>query len=231
MELYATMPSLINHSKIPKQDLNTVQDCINQLKNLDVANTPLDTIKYILNKAFIGHILSLYVVPIEMCCYRAIRYSKKPVEISFLSYPPISITKAGRANRDNMPIFYAASQPIGALCEVNPKAGDKFVISKWQVKKAFQCQAMYDFFDIRERFHGNIKTTNELNNFIREYFSVQSKQSQNFSYNITIAMAEIMLSSDKIGGLIYPPANNLSKNTDLRFDNYEIGRASCRKRV
>jgi hypothetical protein len=68
--------------------------------------------------------------------YRARKMDARPNNLSEITYPPANITKCGRVNREQKPLFYGTLGSFGpCLMECGGEPGDHFVIGKWELRR------------------------------------------------------------------------------------------------
>ncbi|MBK9719766.1 MAG: RES family NAD+ phosphorylase [Saprospiraceae bacterium] len=130
----------------------------------------------------------------------------------------------GRANRKGQSMTYIAQDGRTALFELNPKKNDFVTVCHLTLKKGQSLNLIYlytlkkleslsfekHFKERDERLlsygftkHGikNIDTIHDL--LSQEFMKIDNSHPEN-AYTISVAISEIMLSYDKIDGIIYP---------------------------
>lgn len=104
-----------------------------------------------------GYTQTSPILPARQPLYRGIIYKEKPKNIHQLSYPPAKITKLGRANFANQPMFYASGDPRTTFFEIGAKIGDFVALSMWRTaEELLLCQIGY-MNEVFETLHSNRK--------------------------------------------------------------------------
>jgi len=172
----------------------------------------------------------------EVVFYRAIKYTAPPESLKQLSYPPSEITKLGRANFNNQPVFYCSGNPKAVFSELDVNSGDLVVLSKWKLKK----DAVFSLLGYSDE---NFETLNASRNCPRLITSVQNVNSSNSNkkihkffidsfvsnnYNLSASIASFFLPKNIESGLIYPAiavkanAENCALNTAMADRNLQF---------
>jgi hypothetical protein len=82
---------------------------IDDLRSLNLHDFDIDTLKEKLSGLFKGYAIKAMVFEPGMPVFRGNIYDFKPLNRSFLTYPPKDkITKPQRANREHNPMFYCS---------------------------------------------------------------------------------------------------------------------------
>lgn len=192
---------------------------ISEIENLDLRNTSIDEINELLSLLFTGYKITtpLFEPGIEL--FRGIKYTEKPTNISYLTYPPKKFAKINRASRENESVFYAATTRDIPFFELNVRPGDFLVISKWiTTKKIFLNNVGYteeNFANLDSNRENQTWNNNQnekgieeentiIQNFLAKTFSQIITNSNTDLYKLTIAIAEKHFFSDMFHGLLYP---------------------------
>ena len=108
---------------------------IAEIENLDLQSVSIDQIKELLNPLFERYSISTLGYHSDLFLYRGIKYSERPENISYLTFPPKHLAKCNRASREGEQIFYASGMREVPFFELDIQNGDKLVLSKWKTTK------------------------------------------------------------------------------------------------
>jgi hypothetical protein len=201
---------------------------INEFKNLDILTTSIEDYKTSLMEIMKGYRCWTFYLG-DQYFYRA-RINKKDklfTNVSELYYPkPEDIKTQGRMNRVGVPLFYLAASHQTALLEVRPKKGDILTIIRYKLKNTDDRLHLMELGVAETQFQHNLeKTYNiventmlrnkfknkeamEINLMIRSFIASELMkiipQREEYRYNKTIAIYEILTKSDEIDGVLYP---------------------------
>lgn len=100
-----------------------------QLKRKDI-----DTLKRFLRCKLGGYKVALSNINTENLLYRGVRWKQRPSKINDVSYPPADrVTRLGRVNRVERPVFYCSCGAPAVFYELRAKQGDLIALSEWEV--------------------------------------------------------------------------------------------------
>jgi RES domain-containing protein len=144
------------------------------------------------------------------------RYSEREV-----GAPPVSKTKAGRANQAKQPVLYLANSKSTALAEVRPWKGAAVAVAEMQVKRRLLLVDLSHIHRIRSPFFIDLlKWKLDLANLLYRLGQDMSwpvlPHEQEILYKPTQLLA-LMIQSAGYDGCIYPSAMGSGKNYVL-FD-------------
>ena len=152
-------------------------------------------------------------------------------EIKFLKYPPAEkVSKHGRANLIGQSIFYSTSNPITALKEMKPSAGDMITTSIWKQKEDgyyLKISPIFKITTLNGVFHNEMslrfkmayekalkqheKDTadqiDELLQFVADCFAKNVEYGNNYDYTLSAYFANKILyqfEGGSIDALVYP---------------------------
>jgi hypothetical protein len=162
-------------------------------------------------------------------------------QVTELWYPPADkILRYGRLNNIGSSLFYSADTEDTALYEMRPQVGDLYTILRCRLKDPgiiphvmelgiAERSSQYDHplrHSILEntvagreflRDEGNIKSNLAIRTFLAKEFTRIVEPGNEFEYKITIALAEILMDSDRIDGVCYPSiATKTGSNLTLK---------------
>ncbi len=197
-----------------------IKSRISEIDNLNLLESDIDNIKELLKLLFTGYALSTPFFDPGLILFRGIKYSDKPLNISFLSYRKVGAAQ-GRANRKNEPLFYCATMREIPFFELDAKPGDKLVISKWKTTKPLPVNNIGYTEEVFNELNSNRENqkwnkneklhqevVNEENiivqNFLASRFSQLVPKDNTELYKLTIAIAEKHYVADIFQGLLYP---------------------------
>lgn len=148
--------------------------------------------------------------------YRATsHHSSVPKRIEDVWFPPAErVTRFGRANRPGQPLFYCCSDPDGAFRELDVTVGQYVVLTTWRcVEAVIVHDAGYSQSVFRRAGTSRDVPVQDLEDrlrlssegrAVREFLAMAFTDPTATHYRITAAIAELLMSSDQIGGIIYP---------------------------
>lgn len=150
--------------------------------------------------------------------YRGVVYKDKPMQKSYLSYPPKElVTNFQRCNGPCSPMFYCSVDPSAIYFELGVKPGDKVYISKWSVVK--------EFFINRIAAVGELEIDNAVRDTVLTFFETKFSQpiheTYSSQYKVTAAITEKMTTGkingdDRLlGALSYPSVAHPGRSENL----------------
>ncbi len=210
----------ISEIKARISEIESLNLLSSEIESLNLLSSEIDAIKELLKLLFTGYALSTPIFDSGLILYRGIVYSDKPTNVSFLSYRKIG-AKQNRASRENEPLFYSSTMRQIPFFELNVKAGDKLVISKWRTTKKLLVNNIGYTKEVFEKLNSNRenqkwnKEKSEhqeiskeeniiIQNFLSKCFSQNVPKDKTETYKLTIAIAEKHYISDLFEGLLYP---------------------------
>lgn len=166
-----------------------------------------------------------------------------------LWYPHESfVTKTGRANRIGESRMYLSQLPRTILFEMQLKQNDYVTISKLKLKNNLELNLHYlnkletiqqsAFIEIIRNKHkglnkNGIKNYNSVHNFIcNEFMNEEDPKKNSNIYLLSTAIAEFLLSYEKIDGLLYPSIksqndSNIVLKKDSADEKLELIQSTC----
>jgi hypothetical protein len=220
--------------KITKKDFSRpskIRKIIDELKRLDLSSedVTLETLKPYIDKIHEGHVIIKGAVNFDRL-YRA-RINKKNESyqnIKELWFPkPEIINKYGRINNIGKNYLYCSNSQATAVTEIGAKIGDTVTVLECKLKNPGILPVTLEI-GIREltsvEIRGNRKriATERINgvaaylsprgvnvNEIMRKFTVEEftkivKPGQEYNYKISISIAEMYFSNDRLDALLYP---------------------------
>ncbi len=218
-------------------DVKKLKKLIHQVRALHLNHTNFEYLKSILIPLLGGYFAPRMTISADEFIFRAVLWADKPKNKAQLSYPPAPIVKFGRANIPHRPMFYGNSGLQSTILELEPSQGDRFVISKWRVKKnliltcvgytkrAFKGKSgMNRLLEIPWVDHNDInhlshKRGNQYcEEFLAHEFTKRVSNGKEWEYKISAAISEMLMNAKSFGingappiqiaGLIYPSEPN-----------------------
>lgn len=189
-------------------------------------------IKKVISAMIKGYKIQAPVLAPPYLLYRA-RICEKPEFVSELSYPPSEYVKEnGRGNYLGQSMFYCSTSHSVPFYELRCKAGDKIALSCWRLKSPLAVNHIGFTEEVKEQLKSKrnideiysfVTTTNnysELNEMVHEYlgylFSKPVKlDSEKIDYKLTSTIADIMMHSEDIHGLLYPTIQMLGNADNI----------------
>jgi hypothetical protein len=229
---------------IPEPDLQGVLDAISKIKALDLRTVTIEDILELLKPFFDGYSHATTNYHAGLHIYRT-SVSHKATKVSQLAYPPASLTKIGRANREGKSVFYGCSDKIGAIIERRLSKGDKFTLSEWITTDKLLVNHVGFVDEILQkhgskrppeqlaRFKANGKVSELIAEFLSGVFTETVGIDETHKYKLSNAIAEQLLlpiESDiglKFSGLLYPSVAMSSTADNLALDTQYVD--SCMK--
>ena len=94
----------------------------------------IDTLKRWLRYKLSGYQVAIINIEPHFMLYRAVRCPERPDLVSRISYPRREhVTKLGRANRIEQPMFYCSCGGPAVFYELQAQPGDLVAMSEWEV--------------------------------------------------------------------------------------------------
>lgn len=148
--------------------------------------------------------------------------------VNQLWYPPSSkIKKYGRLNRPGQSLFYIAASENTAILEMRPQKGDILTILRCKLinsnnkphvmelggAEKFSQHKIKSTVNLLENTHGgksffesneNIEKNLAIRSFLAREFTRIVDRGEEHKFKITVAIADILMSSNKIDGVEYP---------------------------
>lgn len=201
--------------------INTPQ-IIKALKAIDLSNVEIDYLRKKINLLFKNYTHTSIILPQGWGkLHRAIKYEKKPLNKTQLSYPPTINAKLGRANLTGNSVFYCSGDPRATFFELGAKSGDTIVLSKWIILNeilifpiGYSEQVFKSLLSNREcpiivppsvrAPNEIIKSNIKINEFFAEKFTQIITQGNEHHYNLTATIAETFMCTATECGLVYP---------------------------
>lgn len=154
---------------------------------------------------------------------------KDSCNISRLRYPDVQyVTKHGRANRKQCPMFYCSDMEIGAYCESNLEVGDELILSYWRLGTEIPVMNVGNTHLSSKMQLANAALRNidkKARKWLSKTFTFPVAEGQEELYMPSIAITEKLLSPYENGnpaaaGIIYPSMK--SHNAGKTIDNLAI---------
>jgi hypothetical protein len=193
----------------------------------DLSRVSIDDLKKILSPAIEGRLVNVPIFNSGTLVYRAV-VCDRPLNVSRVTYPPPSIARLNRANREGQPVFYGSAAREGALFEVMPSEGQTVAVVKWittasmVVHPVGYSQNALDQVQSKrtpESWTGFVSEPGgpahaEITDFLATTFMrvIRPGESNDF-YKLSTAIAETLFAQDLFQGLLYPTIA-LAANSD-----------------
>jgi hypothetical protein len=203
------------------------KEAIDEALRADLSKASIDDLKRILAPAIEGRLVTVPVLNAGTPLYRA-RVTGKPTHIKDVSYPPASLTRLGRANREGAPVLYCSAAREGALFEVRPRVGETVVVAKWTTtapmvvhQVGYSTNAINQLNSSRTPESWAVFSEEpggaahaEITDFLATAFVrvIERDESAEF-YKLSAAIAEMLFAQDMFHGLLYPTIA-LAANSD-----------------
>lgn len=221
--------------------VSALKDAIDALRALGRMGVDIDELKKPLDSIFMGYWAECPTIPAGTLLYRAVPYEERPTHIGMLTYPPAEIvTRYGRVNRINQPVFYCSIAREAPFFEVHCVAGSKVALSRWRTKSRLLVQSVGNTKNTFERLASvrknvpnigvsDTQRTDEeaavralIHEFLSEEFTRDVAAGTAGDYTLSIAIAERLLGKIvntkndeqyEFGGIMYP-AMRMRANAD-----------------
>jgi len=221
-------------------DKASIIKLIAEIEKLDVHAATVDQIERLISALMDGFSIHAFQIPKPQYIYRT-RICEKPDNISQVTYPPAKYTTLGRANDLRKPRFYASIGRSVPFFELNPKVGDKIVLSVWKTKTDMwlnpvgftkegatllnskrQLDKIYSPAE-----HGEKLTETDIlvNDFLTRWFVKVIPKEKSDYYKVTAAMANILLAGDAFAGLVYPTVKMFGNADNVVLDPAFVDRS------
>jgi hypothetical protein len=215
-----------------KLNSRSIRQAISQLEKISIADVDEEYIKKIISTMIKGYTVQAPVLLPPHTLYRA-RICDKPELVTELSYPPSKYIKEnGRGNYPGQSMFYCSTHSFTPFYELRCQAGDNVALSSWRTKSQLVLNHIGFTEEVKRQLKSKrnigeiydfVTTTNnfsELNEMVHEYlgylFSQPVKDDSNkIEYKLTSTIADIMMHSDEIHGLIYPTIQMLGNADNI----------------
>lgn len=241
----------IGQSKLTQKN---IEEAITRLEALPLKDADEKDIQEIIKKLITGYQSSIPSIPPNFTVYRArIIDGNNPELVSEISYLPAKYVKGyNRGSSPGQSAFYCSDQPFAPFLEVKCKDGDLVALSTWRTKSHLvlnhigftkktgtMLKSTTDISGVHA-FVSRTKNHSELNSMIYEYLAFIFSRpiegnTEEIYYKLTSSIANIMMSSEVIQGLLYPTvqmwanANNILLKPSfvdehMDFVNVEVGK-------
>jgi len=195
---------------------------IKEIKRADLSRVDISYLVKIVHLLTKGYAHTSFMLPTGWGKFhRAIKYDHRPSHIGKLSYPPINLANAGRANFANNPVFYCSGNPIATFFELGINPGDTVALSKWNLINEIPVTPIGYTIEIFEHLKANRKCPSiipdsvrhprefrkpniQINNFFYEVFTNVIDSENKFLYRLTAVIAAKFLSINEQCGIAYP---------------------------
>lgn len=159
--------------------------------------------------------------------YRLTKHHRKiPEKIDEVWFPSNDVASLGRANRQGCSVFYCSSDPDCVFRELGVTVGQIVVHAEWTTTSTM---VLHEIGYAPSAFgrllsprplpqHHKIFYESELNEderYIRDFLSLAFTEPGSFSYTLTAAIAEELLSIDGFAGIMYPTVAKAARNDNL----------------
>src|SRR3984893_11450098 len=199
--------------RVMPPSLEEARKQIDDLRNLNLCDFDIDTLKEKLSGLFKGYAIRAMVFEPGLPVFRGNIYDFKPLNRSFLTYPPKEkITKPQRANREHNPMFYCSGARPPPFFELDVQPGQFICISRRRttapllvnnvgyhdaVFKKLQSVRAWDVYPgivpaLDPNFPTN-ETNTIIHQFLAEAFSEKIRYGDDHRYKLSAAIAERLL--------------------------------------
>jgi hypothetical protein len=228
-------------------DMDAARAAIAKIGAIDLRSVTIEELLDLVTPVFQGLAVSAPRFDPGIELYRG-RRTDRPETLKDLLYPPAHKTPIGRANRASQPVLYCSTARAGALCEVEPNAGDIVAITRLKTtqpllvnhvgyaRRAFEVlgssRAIPSWSGEPVKVPA-LPGMKELHDYLATTFAQVIPLSESHRYKLTIALAEKLFAHDLFDALLYPTvamranADNLVLKTrfadsSLRFEYVEL---------
>ena len=216
-----------NH--LSKIGIDSIQIQIDELEKLDRQKVSIKSLKKRISKLMEGYSCYTRIVDAEYAFRARINSSKKFfTNVGQLWYPPSDkINKYGRLNRPKQSLFYIAASQDTAILEMRPQKGDILTIlrcklinsnkkphvmelggaEKFSQHKIQSTINLFENTNTGRRYLGskeNIEKNRKIRSFLAREFTRIIDRGKEHEFKITVAIADILMSSNNIDGVEYP---------------------------
>jgi hypothetical protein len=218
-----------------------LKEAIDALRTLSQKCADIEELKKYLEPIFVGYWAHCPIIPAGTLLHRAVLYEERPTHTRNLTYPPaMVVTRHGRVNRVNQPIFYCSVAREAPFFEVHCVAGSKVALSRWRTKSPLLVQSVgytkSTFGRLASVRNGvpnigipdgqrpaeEVEVRTLIHEFFSEEFTKEVAGDDDSAYRLSIAIAERLLrkivnTKDneqlEFGGIMYP-AMRMRANAD-----------------
>lgn len=232
-------------------DKETIKGQFNKIKTELTDNLSHDILLKELHKILVNRIMPSLVYNVDQPTITLFRVTSKfenfdKNKIQCFSFPPSSQAKRNRANIENFPVLYTASDILTAVLEMKDKLqnGDRFYISKWQTNFSKSHTAHWLAINsitlknedvVSDIAKSQVKTLSRLiknipNNYLEGFISSIEEMGNLFShkgedfYHITSSYCHELLHNSReleskieIDFLVYPSVQNHHESLNVVF--------------
>lgn len=230
---------------IPHLNENNINESLIKLENLDVKSASLQEIDEILFHLFKGYRMDLPELDPKLNIVRGRVITEKPIHVKDISYPaPELVIKANRANSVGQSMFYASTDRNAMLFEIGAGVNDWVAVSYWQTKSKMivthvgftddtsrilrSSRKLGNLYKFVEDTKSHSALNNQVYSFLGRTFSQKIEGNEQHKYKLTNVIAQKLLASDLIEGILYPTvamngnADNLVLKPQVANSNLEL---------
>jgi hypothetical protein len=207
--------------RIKGPSLTELQSLIVAIRDMDLENIEINTIKRLFNRVMDGWKVGVPKFNPGLSLFRAreLGSDHKPYShLRDLSYPPAAVATIQRANREHEPLLYCATGRNSLFFELRAQVGSRLAIVHYKTtatltlnrigftpetfKALKSTRKIPDYGQLQVAQYSDRDKV--VNDFLSEIFCQPVRGSEKWRYKLSIAIAEILLNSPLFDGLIYP---------------------------
>lgn len=210
-----------NRSPVKQASLTDLRQYIERIRSIELRTSTIDEITQLLEPVLDGWVVGVPQFAPGAMLFRArqLEAGQAPFRnLTDVSYSPPALATAQRANREHDPLFYCAAGRDALFYELRARVGTRLVLTHYKTTAILTVnrigftpetfarlnaqRAVPEYGRLRLDQYDNRDQL--VNAFLSEVFCQQVSDSEKWRYKISIAIAERLLCSDFLQGLLYP---------------------------